>query len=418
MYTSVVHASDSHPTVDSHILQPCDNTYTLTPSKIVCIASVVKRTRWRVPVKTSRKLSLAYMSLLLVTLSSEIELNPGPSFPCGSCGIEVLDEDAAVSCDNCNIWYHIQCQDISLETYGNLQANDLSFAWECLNCEAQNYSSISNLSATSFLSENGFSALDSEMTSSSIGSPLSGNARTTPPKSKPQKFPKLTVLNINFQSVRNKIPDFHALISSEQPDIIIATESWLTPDILSSEIVPANLGYSIFREDRTSSSGGGVFIMVKGDIIVTEQKEYKTDCEIVWVKIEIVGTRPLFIAAYYRPKEGDSYSADEFHRSLEMVSQQKGDIWVLGDFNYPKMDWDEEDVPFIRPGCTLTKLQHAHSYFCLGVHVPPGVSIWGYMFIFEGTHILELFFYSKRIEAMKSDHLDVYNSDIIMLWKC
>ena len=59
--------------------------------------------------------------------------------------------------------------------------------------------------------------------------------------------------------------------------------------------------------------------------------------------------------------------------------------------------------------------QHAHSYFCLGVHVPPGVSIWGYMFIFEGIHILELFFHSKRIEAMKSDHLDVYNSDIIML---
>ena len=42
--------------------------------------------------------------------------------------------------------------------------------------------------------------------------------------------------------------------------------------------------------------------MVKGDIIVTEQKEYKTDCEIVWVKIEIVGTRPFFIAAYYGNK--------------------------------------------------------------------------------------------------------------------
>ena len=66
----------------------------------------------------------------------------------------------------------------------------------------------------------------------------------------------------------------------------------------------------------------------------------------------------------------------------------------------------------------VLKDQHAHSYFCLGVHVPPGVSIWGYMFIFEGTHILELFFHSKRIEAMKSDHLDVYNSDNIMLWKC
>ena len=65
--------------------------------------------------------------------------------------------------------------------------------------------------------------------------------------------------------------------------------------------------------------------------------------------------------------------------------------------------------------CENIQYQHAHSYFCLGVHVPPGVSIWGYMFIFEGTHILELFFHSKRIEAIKSDHLDVYNSDIIML---
>ena len=41
---------------------------------------------------------------------------------------------------------------------------------------------------------------------------------------------------------------------------------------------------------------------------------------------------------------------------------------------------------------TLLSFQHVHSYFCLGVHVPPDVSIWGYMFICEGTHILELFF--------------------------
>ena len=67
--------------------------------------------------------------------------------------------------------------------------------------------------------------------------------------------------------------NFYALISSEQPDIIIAMESWLTPDIPSSKIVPANLCYSIFREDQTSSSRGGVFIMVKEDIIVTEQRK-------------------------------------------------------------------------------------------------------------------------------------------------
>ena len=57
--------------------------------------------------------------------------------------------------------------------------------------------------------------------------------------------------------------------------------------------------------------------------------------------------------------------------------------------------------------------QHAHIYFCLGIHVPPDVRIWGYMFNFEGTHILELFFHSKSIGAMKSDHLDMCNSDML-----
>ena len=75
----------------------------------------------------------------------------------------------------------------------------------------------------------------------------------------------------------------------------------------------------------------------------------------------------------------------------------------------------EETLNTLVKSSNQPRVQHAHSYFCLGVHVPPGVSSWGYMFIFEGTHILELFFHSKRIEAMKSDHLDVYNSDIIML---
>ena len=60
---------------------------------------------------------------------------------------------------------------------------------------------------------------------------------------------------------------------------------------------------------------------------------------------------PLYIAAHNRPKENDAYSGDEFRKPLEMVSQQKGDTSVLGDLNYPKLDWDKNDVPFIKPGC-------------------------------------------------------------------
>ena len=92
LYTTVVQATDSQALFAIHTLQSCGNAYRLTSCKIVCITSLVKHTRWRVPMKPARRLSLPYMSLLLITVSTEIELNSGPtSFPCGSCGLEVLD---------------------------------------------------------------------------------------------------------------------------------------------------------------------------------------------------------------------------------------------------------------------------------------------------------------------------------------
>ena len=53
---------------------------------------------------------------------------------------------------------------------------------------------------------------------------------------------------LNFQSVVNKVPEFHCLIETEKPDIVIGTESWLSPDIFNGEIFPP--GYTVFRADR------------------------------------------------------------------------------------------------------------------------------------------------------------------------
>ena len=96
--------------------------------------------------------------------------------------------------------------------------------------------------------------------------------------------------------------------------------------------------------------------LLKNDTIASEQKQFQTDGQILWTKIEQVGTRHLHMAAYYRPKENDAYSADEFRRSLEMVSKEKAGIWVLDDLNYSQLNWNKDDVPFIKTGCAHTKL--------------------------------------------------------------
>ena len=54
------------------------------------------------------------------------------------------------------------------------------------------------------------------------------------------------------------------------------------------------------------------FILVKDTIIATEQKQLETDREIIWVKLDIVATKPL-----YNAKEGDAQSLEELDKSLE-----------------------------------------------------------------------------------------------------
>ena len=79
----------------------------------------------------------------------------------------------------------------------------------------------------------------------------------------------------------------------------------------------------------------------------------RNDCEI---KLELEGCKVLYIASYYTPKENDLHSFEEIKDSLEMVTQLKGDVWVLDDLNFPKLPWDNEYIPSVRPGCSFPQL--------------------------------------------------------------
>ena len=141
-----------------------------------------------------------------------------------------------------------------------------------------------------------FSLLDMDAPCPATSTPLKQSMYKSPTEPK-----KLKILNINFQSIVNKVPDFHCLVDIEKPDIIIGTESWLSADIKNNEVLQ---GYIPFRADRVSKTtrSGGVFVLVSGTVVCSEQPQLKSDCETIWVKLEIVGSRSLYIAAYYKPK--------------------------------------------------------------------------------------------------------------------
>ena len=61
--------------------------------------------------------------------------------------------------------------------------------------------------------------------------------------------------------------------------------------------------------------------MTRADFICTEQPQFKTNCEILWVKLEVAGVHPLFICAFYDPKEGNQEDLLELRRSMAKSSQ-------------------------------------------------------------------------------------------------
>ena len=113
------------------------------------------------------------------------------------------------------------------------------------------------------------------------------------------------------RSINNKIPELHQVIDQTKPDIIACTETWLKPEIKSSEIFPDSFRYNIFRDDRVTSKGGGVLLAVSKRLTCEEQPDLKTDCNISCVKISIKGIRSIYISSFYKPHENDEKSLTE-----------------------------------------------------------------------------------------------------------
>ena len=71
----------------------------------------------------NNSLTKLYICSLLLLNACDTETNPGPGadhstvYPCGACDMPVTWAQQAVACETCSVWYHIDCQGISSQTY-------------------------------------------------------------------------------------------------------------------------------------------------------------------------------------------------------------------------------------------------------------------------------------------------------------
>ena len=154
------------------------------------------------------------------------------------------------------------------------------------------------------------------------------------------------ILNINFQSIKNKQHLVHNILDSLKPDFVIGTETWLDPNITDAEAFFDE--YKLYRRDRKVQQGGGVLLAINKNFISDEVEELHpgNECEIIWTKLEIKGSKTLYISSFYNPKTSDEKSLKNVDiLSVRRASQIKNvALFIGGDLNLLGWDWKNKNT--------------------------------------------------------------------------
>ena len=155
---------------------------------------------------------------------------------------------------------------------------------------------------------------------------------------------QVKVILLNARSLRNKIPQFQAILSEKQPDIIAISETWLQPSFQNTEIFSDD--YQVFRKDRVDRKGGGVLLALKNVLPANNRTDLQSRMthhnEILVVETICQSYGKVAIIVCYRPPSDNSLDFVHNMRTTlsKCVNAGIEQMCLLGDINLPNVDWN------------------------------------------------------------------------------
>ena len=140
------------------------------------------------------------------------------------------------------------------------------------------------------------------------------------------------IVNWNCHSLYTKLSYFKLRLYTEKPHIVCLCETWLKKNRL-----PSFINYKHFSICRPVRAGGGISILVRNDLCVSDLKLIgfaQGNLEVQAVTVHGQG-RKLDIMNLYNP--GKSIAVKEFEHYFSQLGQSR---IIVGDFNAHNHMWD------------------------------------------------------------------------------
>ena len=89
---------------------------------------------------------------------------------------------------------------------------------------------------------------------------------------------------------------------------------------------------------------GGVFVATSDGIISYEIPDLYSVCEINWAGLHFSGSKPLYLASFYKPPNTTSQPlealASSYNELITLHERSSPNVIIGGDFNLPGIDWE------------------------------------------------------------------------------
>ena len=155
----------------------------------------------------------------------------------------------------------------------------------------------------------------------------------------------------NADSLTNKMKELEIIAKNNSPKIIAICET--KPKNLQYDLNEAQFqleGYELFVNNLEKKKGRGIAIFVHKSIEASIYDMKNQTRDSLWLKIQMNNSDTLIVGCVYRSPTSTKEDNNQFLKMTKCFQDiRSSHILILGDFNLPKISWEDCESKTVNP---------------------------------------------------------------------